>query len=184
MVHRGTQRMETSRLILRPFRVEDGHDMFVNWASDPEVTKYLTWKTHESEFDSESFCAARAALSDMPQIYDWIIEYKENHQAIGSITLNSVNEKASSCELGYCLSSKYWNRGIMTEAAGAILDYAFNVLEMYRVFARHDIENTASGRVMEKCGMKYEGILRGSAVRNSGERTDCVMRAVILPDRE
>ena len=109
----GTQTIETERLVLRRFTLQDAETMFANWASDPEVTKYLTWQAHASVEDT------RAILSDWTRHYgeggffEWAIELKEIGQPIGSIGVVRIDEQIKEAEMGYCLGKAYWGRGIM-----------------------------------------------------------------------
>jgi ribosomal-protein-alanine N-acetyltransferase len=93
------------------------------------------------------------------------------------------SESNSSAEIGYSFSRSEWNRGFATEALHAVIDSAFSVLPLNRIEAQHDIRNPASGRVMEKCGMKKEGLLR-QRIRNKGELVDVVLYAVLRSDLE
>ena len=164
----GTQRIETHRLILRPFRMEDAEDMFGNWTSDPEVTRFLTWPTHSS------IEATRWVLSDwMPRYengdyFNWAIEWKETGGVIGSIAVVKLDEEKESAEIGYCLGQAFWGRGIMPEALRAVMDYLFDTVGVHRIAASHDARNPKSGRVMVKAGMKKEGVLRGAGKNNQG----------------
>ncbi len=179
----GTQTVETHRLILRRFRIEDTHDMFENWASDPEVTRYLTWPTHRD------MTVTNAVLSDwIPRYgdgdyFNWAIEERTSSRTIGNISVVYLDTETESAEIGYCLSRAFWGRGIMPEALRAVSDYLFDTVGLKRVFARHDVRNLKSGRVMEKAGMKAEGCLRNAGKNNSGI-CDIVIRAVMRDDRE
>ena len=164
----GTQRLETHRLILRRCRVEDAEDMFNNWASDPEVTKFLTWPTHSSTEVSGMVLADWAARYEDGSFFQWMIEWKENSQAIGSIAVVKLDEAKESADIGYCLGRKYWGRGIMPEALRAVMDYLFDTVGVNRIAACHDVNNPKSGRVMAKAGMKKEGIFRGAGRNNLG----------------
>lgn len=162
----GTKSIETDRLILRKFKLSDANDMFNNWASDKRVTKYLSWKEHESLEVSENLI--RIWVSEYGNnIYNWAIELKEINQVIGSISIVNLDELNKVCEIGYCIGSKHWNKGIVTEAFRSIIDYLFNETEMNKICAKHDINNIASGEVMKKCNMKYEGTLREVQYRNN-----------------
>ena len=179
----GTQRIETHRLILRPFRAEDAEDMYNNWASDPEVTRYLTWPTHRSVE------VTRRVLEDwIPRYEDegyfqWAIERKEVSGVIGSIAVVKLDEETESAEIGYCLSRAFWGRGIMPEALRAVMDYLFDTVGLNRIAAYHDANNPKSGRVMVKAGMKREGILRGARKNNAGV-CDEVRYALLRDERE
>jgi len=184
MQHRGTQRIETARLLLRPFRVEDAEDMFRNWAHDPEVTRYLTWAPHESPEATRALLTlwAKEAAED-PSVYKWAIERKALGQVIGSLTVVHVDEATESVELGYCMGKAWWGQGIMTEAVRAVCAYLFEEVGVRRVTARHDVENPASGAVMRKAGMTKEGVLRRSA-RNTRGIVDMAVYSILREEWE
>ena len=179
----GTQRIETDRLILRRFRLDDAEDMYANWASDPEVTRFLTWPTH-SDVD-----VSKAVLADwIPKykdggFFNWAMEYKDTGKVIGNISVVRLIESIDAAEMGYCMSQAYWGQGLMPEALRAVMDYLFDVVGLNRVAACHDANNPKSGRVMEKAGMKLEGILRAAGKNNLGICDD-VWHAMIRSDRE
>lgn len=160
MNHIGTKTIETNRLILRKFKIMDSENMFKNWGSDSKVTKYLSWKTHNNIKDSEEIINIWSSNYDDNTVYNWAIELKETNEAIGSISIVKLEDKNKSCEIGYCIGSKYWNQGITTEAFQNVIDYLFREVGINRICAKHDIENIASGQVMKKCKMTYEGTLR------------------------
>lgn len=178
LTHRGTVRLETDRLILRPYRETDARPMFMRWASDPEVTRYLTWKPHRDEHETEDLLAAWCALYEDPAIYNWAIELRALGEAIGSISVVDRSERHENCEVGYCLSRSFWGQGLMTEALGAVIRFLLLDVGYHRVAARHRAENTASGRVMLKCGMRYEGTQRGAFRTESGGFSDVCFYAV------
>ena len=93
-----------------------------------------------------------------------------------------LEEAIESAEIGYCLGRAFWGRGIMPEALRAVMDYLFDTVGLNRVWAGHDVNNPKSGRVMEKAGMKKEGILRASGVNNQGIR-DVAIWAALREDR-
>lgn len=168
MRHQGTKRLETERLILRPFTAEDGDAMFRNWASDPEVTRYLTWPTHESVESSRKITAFWEEEAKKPEVYQWAIELKELGEPIGSLSVVRVRETPFSADLGYCIGRAWWGRGLMTEAVRAVILYLIRDVGFDRVAACHDARNPASGRVMKKAGMKKDGVLRGAGCNNQG----------------
>ncbi|MDD4412982.1 MAG: GNAT family N-acetyltransferase [Oscillospiraceae bacterium] len=152
--HVGTQLIDTERLILRQFTKNDASDMFCNWVTDPEVSKFWGWKPHENIEETKSLLHGWIEDYKNPKTYHWVIELKSTSQAVGYIYLNEFDEN-DSCEVHFALSQKYWNQGFMTEACKAVLAFAFDVLHVEKVHTRHHIDNPASGRVMQKCGMKY-----------------------------
>ena len=177
----GTKQIETERLILRKYKVTDAEDMFVNWASCPAVTRFLTWPPYRRASDVRLYIKSRITEYEHKDCYDWVIEWKENHQVIGSISVISVQEMTQSASVGYCLGEAYWGKGIMTEALKAVVRFLFTEVGFKRIEATHDVRNTASGRVMEKCGLQYEGTLRQAGFANQGV-CDIVVRSILKKD--
>lgn len=110
MKHLGTKTIETDRLILRRFQMEDAEKMYQNWASDPEVTKFLTWPTHESVEVTKKVLESWISDYEKPDDYQWCMALKESGEPIGSISVVAQNEKAESAEIGYCIGKAYWHK--------------------------------------------------------------------------
>lgn len=168
LTHKGTQTIETTRLILRRAIQEDAEPMFRNWASDPEVTKYLTWPTYEEVETAYQILDLWASEYEKPNYYQWMIVLKELGEPIGSISVVRQNDRVEEAEIGYCIGSQWWHKGIMTEALTVVIEYLFTEVGMNRIAARHDPNNPHSGGVMRKCGMKYEGTNRACDRNNQG----------------
>ena len=167
MKHAGTQRIETKRLILRAFQLDDAKAMFRNWANDPEVTKYLTWPTHERE-ETTAQVVRYWVEHDAPEAYQWAITTRETGEAIGSISVVRMQEETGSMEIGYCIGRAWWGRGLMPEALEAVIQYLFQVVGVEVIRACHDPRNPNSGRVMRKCGMHLDGTMRHWGTNNQG----------------
>ena len=181
MEHYGTQRLETERLVLRRFTTEDAVAMYQNWASDDEVTKYLTWRTHPSLEVSQSVIQTWVDSYTDKDYYQWAIVYKD--EPIGSIAVVEKKDEISMVHIGYCIGKRWWNQGITSEALKAVMDFFFDVVGAKRIEARHDPRNSYSGQVMKKCGMKYEGTLRGADWNNQGICDACYY-ALLASERE
>ena len=166
MKHLGTQEIKTKRLTLRRFAVEDAQAMYDNWASDPEVTRYLTWPTHGSVDISAMVLESWVKSYDQENFYQWAIEFEG--RPVGSIAVVRMDDRTASAEVGYCIGRNWWHRGIVSEAVKAVMDYLFGEVGVNRVSARHDPRNPNSGAVMRKCGMTYEGTLRQHDLNNQG----------------
>lgn len=174
MKHLGTRKIETERLVLRRFVLEDADKMYQNWAGDSEVTKYLTWPTHGSvEVTKRLLSEWISSYSDEKQ-YQWCIAKKENDEPIGSISVVDSNEKAESFEIGYCISRAYWHQGITSEALAAVMKYLLDEVGVRRIESRHDPKNPHSGAVMQKCGLQYEGTRIQADWNNTGI-CDCAL---------
>lgn len=182
MNHCGTYMIETKRLLLREFMVEDAEAMFQNWASDKEVTKFLTWPAYTSLDTAIHILNEWNASYEKPDFYQWAIVPKNLNEPIGSISVVSINEKTQMAEIGYCIGRPWWNRGITSEALSAVINFMFDQVGANRVQAKHDVNNPHSGLVMKKCGMKYEGTLRSAAVNNQGV-CDVSIYALLKSDR-
>ena len=179
----GTKRIETERLILRRFEVSDAQDMFDNWASDPEVTKYLTWPAHSSVDVTKMLLEYWVSQYEKGDQFQWAIVWKATGRVVGSIAVVKLIEEIDAAEIGYCLSRSLWGKGVMTEAVKAVMNYLFSEAGLNRVSAAHDVRNPASGRVMEKAGMKLEGVWRQGGKNTMGV-CDVVWRAALKSDFE
>lgn len=168
MEHKGTVILETKRLVLRPFTVKDAQPMFCNWASDPEVTKFLTWPPHESAEVSKSVIESWILSYQEPQNYVWAIELKQIGEPIGCISAVKVDTRTGSASIGYCIGKKWWGQAVVPEALQEVIAFFFREVGMNCVNASHDPRNPNSGKVMRKCGMRYEGTWRAGGVNNQG----------------
>ena len=152
----GTQILQTDRLVLRRFVESDAEAMFQNWASSAENLIYVTWDPHSDVEVTRNSIRNWVASYTNPNYYKWAICLKENPEyVIGDISLVSVDEENSSCEVGYILGMDYWGRGLMTEALKAVLSYCLDEIGFEEVDACYASLNPASGRVMEKAGMTF-----------------------------
>ena len=183
MNHVGTQKLETDRLILRRYTKDDAEAMYRNWASDDEVTKFLTWPAHSSQEITQNVIDEWVQSYSSENYYHWAIVLKENgEEPIGDIAVVHIKEKASVAHIGYCIGRNWWNRGITSEALKSVIDFLFDVVGLNRIEARHDTKNPNSGKVMQKCGMKYEGTLRSADWNNQGIHDVCYY-AVLKTER-
>ena len=145
--------LETDRLILRPFELDDAESMFNNWASDEEVTKYLTWNTHKSIEETKEVLAFWVNQYEKEERINFAIVYKENNELIGGIDVVGYLEGVP--VIGYNLSRKYWNKGIMTEACKRVIELLFS-LNHEKIIIEAMVENIGSNRVIQKCRGVYD----------------------------
>lgn len=163
----GTRTIETDRLILRQVQPGDWEYAYKNWCSDPEVTKFLQWPTHQDADETEEILDGWMERYDEGDYYNWLIELKDLGEPIGNISVVSQDQRARRAHIGYCIGRAWWHQGIMTEALKAVISYLFH--EGYlRIESRHNVKNPHSGDVMRKAGMQYECTLRGYDWDNSG----------------
>lgn len=147
-------RMESERILLRPITLDDAEDMY-EYTSDEETTRFI-YEPHKDLNHTKRVIANYYAEEPIGK---YAVVLKESNKMIGVIEFR-VKEDIKSGDLGYTLSRYYWGNGYMTEAGKLILELAFKILGLERVYAAYDVRNPASGRVMERLGMKYEGTLR------------------------
>lgn len=158
MQHKGTETLYTEHLILRRFTENDIGPAYRNWCSDPEVTKFLSWPAHKSVEITEKVVHSWIDSYGDDSYYQWAIEPKDAGEAVGSISVVKQYGDCGTFEIGYCLGRKYWGKGYMTEALIAVEDFLFKSVEAEAVCAQHDTRNPASGAVMMKSGMRFEGV--------------------------
>ena len=167
--HKGTKQIETARLLLRRFRADDAQAMYRNWASDPEVNKFLTWTTYTAPEAADEILSLWTKSYAKADFYQWAIVFKENgDEPIGSISAVHLDDRVEKAEIGYCIGRNWWHKGIMSEALGAVIAFMFEEVGMNRIESRHDPRNPHSGNVMCKCGMQYEGTARQADWNNQG----------------
>lgn len=150
--------LETERLILRKVTVNDLDDLFNNWGSDVNTTKFLTFKTHSSKEDTMKFINNWINKYEKGGL-EWAIELKENHQVIGMISADK-SYKYKCVEVGYSISSKHWNKGLITEALKEVVKYLLNECDYNVIEAIIPRNNTGSIKVAEKCGLTLEATLK------------------------
>ena len=163
--------------------MDDADGMYQNWASDAEVTRFLTWPPHGSPSVTKMLLTDWISHYEEKDFYQWAITLKENGDLpIGNIAVVSKEDSIPKAQVGYCIGKAWWRRGIMTEALRAVLDFLFDEVGYFRVEAYHDARNPHSGAVMKKCGMQYEGTLR-QAERNNQGVCDVCYYALLKTDR-
>lgn len=170
----------TPRLKIRKLTMRDANDLF-EYSRDPEVARHVLWEAHRSVQESKAYLRYTLRRYRLGEPASWGIECRADGKLIGTIGFMWWQREHSSAEVGYSLSRAYWNQGLMTEALGAVLDYAFCSLHLNRVEAQFEVDNPASGRVMEKAGMRPEGVLRGR-LYNKGRYVDVKLYAMLRED--
>ena len=168
-------KLETERLVLTPWELAFVPKMFTNWASDEIVTRYLPWDRHKNQEETKQIVLQWMGEAN----YNWCILNKQNNEPIGSINVVKRNDSNFNCEVGYCLSRKNWNKGYMTEALKKVVEFLFDE-GFYKVELKHVIENGASGRVMQKAGLIFQGINPASCYIR-GTFYDCNVYYILNP---
>ena len=161
-----TSEITTLNLILRPFKISDAQKMFTNWANSKSVCKYLSWQPHKNILETESIITSWVGRYNEPNFYQWCIVEKESNEPIGSISVLRTFDKDKRAEIGYALGEKWWGKGYTTEALIGVIEYLFSNSEYLVICAKHDTENIASGKVMQKSGMKFIKQIKGGGKNN------------------
>jgi RimJ/RimL family protein N-acetyltransferase len=171
------EQIETERLILRKPRMDDAPAVFLGWVQDPEVTHFLTWRPHENIGQTESMLARAITEWEGDVRFQYMITLK-NADLIGRIQLRIEGHRV---ELGYVMNKSFQGKGYMTETVRAIIHWAFQQTNIYRVYATTSVDNLASQRVMEKVGMLCEGLLRKYIIHPniSDEPRDSYIYAIV-----
>ena len=172
------KKLETERLILRKFKIEDANQMYNNWATDPECNKYLEWELHNDIEETKEIIQKWIDEYEVGS-YHWVVELKSTKELIGSISVVKNHKKDLNCEVGYCYGSKYWGNGYATEALKQVIEYLLNECEFYLVEAYHISGNPASGKVMQKTGMIKDAILRDRRInKDTKEVNDLIVYSI------
>lgn len=145
----------TARLSLRKPRPEDAPLIFAAYAQDPDVVRYLTFLPHRDLNDTHQAVERFLEGWRSGKSYCWLIFRRESEELIGSIAAR----EEQGINLGYLLARPFWRRGFMSEAVSTVVEWAFSLPSIYRVWAVCDVENEASARVLEKNGFRREGVL-------------------------
>ena len=184
MTHTGTREIETERLLLKRFLISDANEIFREYSSYENVTRYLTWEPHRSISETKTFLMKRLVDYERPENYVWAIGLKDRERLIGSISADIINERARIADIGYCLGERFWNFGYAAEALRAVADYMFYDVNVNRIEAYHSVNNPASGRVMQKIGMIKEGSSRQKYITGAGEYQDSDLYGLVKEDFE
>ncbi|MFA7673220.1 MAG: GNAT family protein [Clostridia bacterium] len=174
----GTQTIKTERLVLRRFTESDSNAVFENWSGSSENSQFVMRYPHKNTDETRQMISVYVSSYSKPDFYMWAIVYED--KLIGYICGNEINEDISSICIGYCISKSFWNKGIATEAAKVVIRYFFDA-GFNRVFSYHNPLNPASGKVMQKAGMIFEGRIRGGS-HFAGEICDCLQYSILKSD--
>lgn len=173
MKHIGTKNLETERLILRRLTKADAKEAFNNWCNSETVSKYVLWEKHKSESVTEKLYEMWEKEYEDLTTYRWIVELKETHELMGTIDVASKKLLPyGTCEIGYCYGEKFWGQGYATEALKAVIKFLFEECDTDTIYASYLSNNPASGKVMKKAGMIYEGMLRSRIIDKDNIRND------------
>jgi [ribosomal protein S5]-alanine N-acetyltransferase len=167
----------TERLVLRRPALTDTLGVY-EYASDPEVTRFMDWPTHQNARDALNFLRRCTARWEDGTEYTWAMTLKPEDHVVGAVSCRIQGHAAS---MGYVLNRRYWDQGYATEAAATVMSWIFTLLPICRVWATCDAENLASACVLEKLEMTREGVMRKAVVLPNigGEPRDALLYARI-----
>ena len=153
--------IETERLLLRKLQLSDVYEYYERLFGDGDVSRYMLFEPHQTIMESLESVQRKLKRYEEENFYCWGVELKEEAGLMGLVELLRFDEQAGTCSFVYMLGCNYWNQGYGTEMLKAVFRFAFDELEVERIVADHMKENVASGKVMEKAGMKHIGTETG-----------------------
>jgi len=150
-------RWQTERLVARPATLADAQTLFDEYATDPEVARYMTWRPHQAVAETQEFLRRCEDVWAGGSAFPWTLWLKSSGEFAGLLELRV---RAPAVDIGYALARRWWRQGLMSEAVAALIQWAFAQPGIFRVWATCDVENVASARLLEHVGMQREGMLR------------------------
>jgi len=180
MKHMGTVDLENEVLLLRRFAETDAEALFRNLYSDAEVMRFLPWATHTTIAGTEALLESYITGYANQDFYAWAIVARDTNEPIGFID-TLIDATINAIKVDYGIGKTWWHKGYTSSALACVISFLFQQVHANRIYATHDPRNPNSGKVMEKCGMKYEGTLRQARYRK-GEYSDRAMYAILAED--
>ena len=184
LAHRGTVALETPRLILRRADMGDCRAVHDNLTTDPDIVEYVGWDDCRHFEDTQRRIGELVRSYDDPSVYNWLIAEKDSGEVVGSIYVSVLIEKRRTAEIDYGVAKHYRGKAYAPEALAAVIDFLFFDAGFYRIEAQCNTDNPASARVMVKAGMRFEGTMRGRAMRmnEAGLPADILLYGVVAAD--
>ena len=171
-------RWETERLVLTPACVADARAAFESYTADPLVPRYMIWRAHRSQDETERFMRRCENVWRESSAFPWSLRLKLDGSFAGML---EARVRQHSVDIGYVLARRLWRQGLMSEAVGGLVDWAMSQPGIHRVWAVCDVDNIASARLLEHVGMQLEGTLRRWLVHPnmSAAPRDCLCYAIV-----
>ena len=154
----GTKKLETERLVLRKFKQSDAKELIDGFINQQEFLYYTNKKPMNLEEEKLALKNINEKYQDK-NYYNWLITLKDTNNIIGAVNFH-VNLRNDSVMFNYAIDNRYTGNGYMTEALNCIKEFVFNKMRVHRFEGGCAEKNIASRRVMEKCGLEKEGVLR------------------------
>lgn len=160
LTHVGTEKIETERLILRRFKYTDDDNMMKYWVSDPKIQSLYSEPVYSTKQEVKELLDKYINSYEKDNYYRWAVILKETDECIGQIAYFLVDNKNHFAEIEYCIGSLFQNKGLATEATKAVIEFGFHRINLHKIQICHKSINIPSRKVIEKCGLVYEGTLR------------------------
>ena len=174
-------KLETERLVLRPLRPDDAPTI-ARLAGRREIADTTLSIPHPYSVEqAQEWIGTHGGPQNPAKQMVFGITIRADGQLIGTVGLREIDAEHCHAEMGFWIGVDWWGSGYATEAARAVLRYGFAELKLNRIYAQHMVRNPASGRVLEKIGMKPEGLLR-QTVRKWGIFENVVLMAILRDD--
>ena len=186
MRHVGTKVFETERLICRPFQDGDGADMFINWASDPDIQFEYGEPVYSTVEQVGELLKKYIEGYKNPDFYRWAIIEKSSGENIGQIAFCKVWFDCKTAEVEYCIGRRFWSKSYAVEALGGLISHAFKETDFFKLEAYHRAENTKSGRVLEKSAMRVTDTVERFIRENISPHNEvcyCITRDMYMSDK-
>lgn len=172
--------LESERLVLRPFRASDAADV-ERHVSDKRIAEMTLNIPHPYPTGAaDVWIASHRPKWEAGTLASFAVVERDTNELAGAVGL-VIEERHASAELGYWVAVAKWSKGYATEASRTLIAFGFDGLGLHRIQARHRPGNPASGRVMQKAGMQFEGVLR-DCLRRDGVFQDSVLYAILESD--
>ena len=178
----GTGKIETERLLLREFRYSDAESMMRNWVSDDEVQWMYGEPSYKTKEEVISLLDEYVGRNQSGYYYRWAVIEKESEECIGQVAYFLVDSGNRFAEIEYCVGTSFQGKGYATEATKAVIDYGFDRIGLNKVQICVRPSNVASGKVIEKCGFKKDGVLRQYFFRD-GNYEDRMYFSILREER-
>jgi len=156
--------LQTERLVLRPFAADDAEAVTALVGAREVAATTLSIPHPYDRSMAEAWIATHEGAFERGESRVFAVTLRTDGTLVGCVGL-AIDQEHRRAELGYWTGTPYWGHGYCTEASAAAVRHAFEVMGLHKVFARHLVRNPASGRVMQKLGMRHEGTLRGHVLK-------------------
>lgn len=180
----GTSKIKTDRLILRRFELSDAQSVFDHWRSDARISDNRINPAHKTIPESITWLDNIVNQYGSKEFCYWGIELKDTGELIGEIDLDNFDNTTENCEVSYSIGYNWWNQGYGTEVLRAVVEFGFTHINIHKIFAKHNTDNPASGKVMSKVGMKQEGIVRHMIRNYKNQYKDCAIYGLLQEDSQ